>query len=159
MCEVSMNVPESGAVAPAICTCLTEGICGVVNHTCNPFLHALFSHSLLERQRGNSSVGRAQPCQGWGREFESRFPLRYQTPFTFCVMGVSLFGKIWGRTPHAETGFGNIWQELRQVIVCCAELLVSSPADSSHARNSPDRTLTPSVLSLSPRSHNACITL
>ena len=24
---------------------------------------------------GNSSVGRAQPCQGWGREFESRFPL------------------------------------------------------------------------------------
>ena len=23
----------------------------------------------------NSSVGRAQPCQGWGREFESRFPL------------------------------------------------------------------------------------
>ncbi len=25
--------------------------------------------------RGNSSVGRAQPCQGWGREFESRFPL------------------------------------------------------------------------------------
>ena len=26
---------------------------------------------------GNSSVGRAQPCQGWGREFESRFPLAY----------------------------------------------------------------------------------
>lgn len=29
-----------------------------------------------EIQRGNSSVGRAQPCQGWGREFESRFPLQ-----------------------------------------------------------------------------------
>ena len=27
------------------------------------------------QKRGNSSVGRAQPCQGWGREFESRFPL------------------------------------------------------------------------------------
>ncbi len=27
---------------------------------------------------GNSSVGRAQPCQGWGRGFESRFPLSYQ---------------------------------------------------------------------------------
>ncbi len=27
-------------------------------------------------QRGNSSVGRAQPCQGWGREFEPRFPLQ-----------------------------------------------------------------------------------
>ena len=25
--------------------------------------------------RGSSSVGRAQPCQGWGREFESHFPL------------------------------------------------------------------------------------
>ena len=25
---------------------------------------------------GNSSVGRARPCQGRGREFESRFPLR-----------------------------------------------------------------------------------
>ena len=24
---------------------------------------------------GSSSVGRAQPCQGWGRGFESRFPL------------------------------------------------------------------------------------
>ena len=24
---------------------------------------------------GNSSVGRAQPFQGWGREFEPRFPL------------------------------------------------------------------------------------
>ena len=25
----------------------------------------------------NSSVGRAQPCQGWGRGFESRFSLEY----------------------------------------------------------------------------------
>ena len=25
--------------------------------------------------RGCGSVGRAQPCQGWGREFESRHPL------------------------------------------------------------------------------------
>ncbi len=29
---------------------------------------------------GNSSVGRAQPCQGWGREFESRFPLQAKKP-------------------------------------------------------------------------------
>ena len=27
-------------------------------------------------RRGNSSVGRARPCQGRGREFESRFPLK-----------------------------------------------------------------------------------
>ena len=31
--------------------------------------------SSLRSKRGNSSVGRAQPCQGWGREFEPRFPL------------------------------------------------------------------------------------
>ena len=29
-------------------------------------------------QRGNSSVGRARPCQGRGREFESRFPLQFR---------------------------------------------------------------------------------
>ena len=31
--------------------------------------------SSLRSKCGNSSVGRAQPCQGWGREFEPRFPL------------------------------------------------------------------------------------
>jgi hypothetical protein len=36
---------------------------------------------------GNSSVGRAQPCQGWGREFESRFPL--QT--SLRLLGFSVF--------------------------------------------------------------------
>ena len=30
-----------------------------------------------QRQCGNSSVGRARPCQGRGREFESRFPLQF----------------------------------------------------------------------------------
>ncbi len=30
-------------------------------------------------QRENSSVGRAQPCQGWGRGFESRFSLNKRT--------------------------------------------------------------------------------
>ena len=33
-------------------------------------------HRMSTVRRGNSSVGRAQPCQGWGREFESRFPLQ-----------------------------------------------------------------------------------
>ena len=31
------------------------------------------------RKCGNSSVGSAQPCQGWGREFESRFPLKIKS--------------------------------------------------------------------------------
>ena len=31
---------------------------------------------MTEPECGNSSVGRARPCQGRGREFESRFPLQ-----------------------------------------------------------------------------------
>ena len=40
-------------------------------------LHAKMSPGIAEFQRkcGNSSVGRARPCQGRGREFESRLPL------------------------------------------------------------------------------------
>ena len=36
-----------------------------------------FRGTLLSNRKncGNSSVGRAQPCQGWGRGSESRFPL------------------------------------------------------------------------------------
>ena len=44
---------------------------------------------ILERQdyrllqtSGNSSVGRARPCQGRGREFESRFPLKSEAEFS-----------------------------------------------------------------------------
>ena len=39
---------------------------------------------------GNSSVGRARPCQGRGRGFESLFPLQFcnRTPFAgFCLVG------------------------------------------------------------------------
>ncbi len=47
------------------------------------------SSSLVFRSKlsGNSSVGRARPCQGRGREFESRFPL-HKVPIKigiFCV--------------------------------------------------------------------------
>ena len=44
---------------------------------------------------GNSSVGRAQPCQGWGREFESRFPLREETAFGWSLF---LFEGLFVRT-------------------------------------------------------------
>ena len=38
-----------------------------------------FRGTLLSNRKscGNSSVGRAQPCQGWGRGSESRFPLEH----------------------------------------------------------------------------------
>ncbi len=44
-------------------------------------------------KRGNSSAGRARPCQGRGREFESRFPLHKKSPvsedwaFLFLCIG------------------------------------------------------------------------
>ena len=41
---------------------------------------------------GNSSVGRAQPCQGWGREFESRFPLIGKAG-NLLIAGFLVFGK------------------------------------------------------------------
>ena len=36
---------------------------------------SIFKNAANEYKCGNSSVGRAQPSQGWGREFETRFPL------------------------------------------------------------------------------------
>ena len=47
-------------------------------------------------RRGNSSVGRAQPCQGWGREFESRFPLQFVSPVRSLRPG-DLFRGLSGR--------------------------------------------------------------
>ena len=37
-----------------------------------------YGEVLKNTQCENSSVGRAQPCQGWGRGFEPRFSLDYQ---------------------------------------------------------------------------------
>jgi hypothetical protein len=52
----------------------------------------------MEGHRGNSSVGRAQPCQGWGRGFESRFPLcfanRLQCRTTVLLPMRSRYGRL-----------------------------------------------------------------
>ncbi len=50
-------------------------------------LHSLLtekSRSLKVNTSGNSSVGRARPCQGRGREFESRFPLKKREVIEIC---------------------------------------------------------------------------
>ena len=39
---------------------------------------------------GNSSVGRARPCQGRGREFESPFPLQYGAVAEWSCSGLQL---------------------------------------------------------------------
>ena len=46
-------------------------------HVATWLTKACFSVKIQSCFSGNSSVGRAQPCQGWGREFESRFPLQF----------------------------------------------------------------------------------
>ena len=38
---------------------------------------------------GHGSVGRAQPCQGWGRGFEPRCPLQTQQPDYYCSRAFS----------------------------------------------------------------------
>src|SRR5881394_2673231 len=43
----------------------------------SPRLYGRFCAGTFVIACGNSSVGRAQPCQGWGRGFESRFPLSF----------------------------------------------------------------------------------
>ena len=40
------------------------------------FENELCEKAHVEINCESSSVGRAQPCQGWGREFESRLPLK-----------------------------------------------------------------------------------
>ena len=44
-------------------------------------MNRIAAQRIIAGSRGNSSVGRARPCQGRGREFESRFPLQvFETP-------------------------------------------------------------------------------
>ena len=60
--------------------------------SCTVKIFALYLHSqsgnmvaTFKNYCGNSSVGRAQPCQGWGREFESRFPLKIKKTAHRCL--------------------------------------------------------------------------
>ncbi len=51
-----------------------------------------FESACYERRRlcGNSSVGRARPCQGRGREFESRFPLQFLSTVKLSTTNIAL---------------------------------------------------------------------
>ncbi len=54
-----------------------EKICRkrIYAYLCNPKWDMAYR---LNHKCGNSSVGRARPCQGRGREFKSRFPLQIE---------------------------------------------------------------------------------
>ena len=64
-----------------------SGACAERRAGSSPVLGTIFKKVI---NCGNSSVGRAQPCQGWGREFEPRFPLKVKVSeksetFLFCI--------------------------------------------------------------------------
>ena len=68
------------------------------------------------RQCGNSSVGRARPCQGRGREFESRFPLFFSKKPNrkvglFYFKSLKIKSVIFGRSPPASQIFPKTIQE------------------------------------------------
>ena len=52
---------------------------------------------------GNSSVGRARPCQGRGREFESRFPLKIFRNI-FCPGGGMVDALVSGASVERRAG-------------------------------------------------------
>ena len=59
---------------------------------------------------GNSSVGRARPCQGRGREFESRFPLLESSLFEGCFFCgrarptcAPTVPECWGESHHGDS--------------------------------------------------------
>ena len=69
---------------------------------------------LISDKCGNSSVGRARPCQGRGREFEPRFPLQFarvvESVDTRDLKSLAFRGvpvQVWLRAPfkHQFKGF------------------------------------------------------
>ena len=70
--------------------------------------HSHFFCYSFQLRRGNSSVGRARPCQGRGREFESRFPLQFLQNLGspgFCFLGGS---QSFGRAIRAQWPGGRV---------------------------------------------------
>ena len=102
-----------------LCTRKTEGT--TVQQV---FAEAATLHLRLRYTCGSSSAGRAQPCQGWGREFESRFPLQafkqlkaffilHKKPFALSLQLVYLCPT----NPKLNSRYPNAISEIRNGIV------------------------------------------
>ena len=61
---------------------------------------------------GNSSVGRARPCQGRGREFESRFPLKIFRNI-FCPGGGMVDAHVSGACVERHAGSSPVLGTVR----------------------------------------------
>ena len=82
---------------------------------------------------GNSSVGRAQPCQGWGREFESRFPLKIKSNsfgllFSFCM--VTKIRPKRPQTPLPGAGGVNTTREKLPTSIVGSSLVFRNPVQA-----------------------------
>ena len=79
-----LALPKNIRIIPSRSFDVNAGIAQLVEHDLAKVgvaSSSLVSRSILNiKLCGNSSVGRAQPCQGWGREFEPRFPLQIHNP-------------------------------------------------------------------------------
>ena len=76
---------------------------------------------LISDKCGNSSVGRARPCQGRGREFEPRFPLQFarvvESVDTRDLKSLAFRGvpvQVWLRAPFQNYTSGSLAQSVEQ---------------------------------------------
>ncbi len=93
--------------------------------------------------RGNSSVGRARPCQGRGREFESRFPLQIADK-TSDYRGFVFYGVRRARQDDAQFTASRMvrkskspsaWWQSGHVAACKAAYAGSIPTQASNITN------------------------
>ena len=75
---------ETNAQVAELVDAHVSGACAARRAGSSPVLGTLF----YDKKCGNSSVGRAQPCQGWGRGSESRFPLFFITIIFFEILTI-----------------------------------------------------------------------
>ena len=74
---------------------------------------------------GNSSVGRARPCQGRGREFEPRFPLQFarvvESVDTRDLKSLAFRGvpvQVWPRAPFYGKEHNSKKQSRKRLFLC-----------------------------------------
>ena len=93
----------------------------------------------MHSQRGNSSVGRARPCQGRGREFESRFPLKDRQDSLQVVLSVFLGSTSLSdsrpRKPLLRRGLGRVRNQFASITRAQRGFRVSFSAPLSHLKS------------------------
>ena len=88
--QLDQKITERVELKENLLTHLPESVeCNASDDDEDELTRDLLGCQLMLHQKsdcGNSSVGRARPCQGRGREFESRFPLQNNVIRHECVV-------------------------------------------------------------------------